>query len=69
MGAATYIAPLEQEVVERLAHIFGHGSAAANALAEAKRRRDSGENVTFFESVSRGQHYIVVGPPNGFPTV
>lgn len=40
---------ISEEVVKGTAEICGPHSAAANALAEASRRRERGEEVRFFK--------------------
>lgn len=44
--------------VERIAHIMGEQSAAAQALAELDRRTAAGENVKLY----RGHGSMFVGP-------
>lgn len=51
---------IEDAVLDKMAHILGDMSAAANAKDELERRRASGENVAAYRII--GKNTIVVGP-------
>lgn len=51
---------ISEDVVKRLAAIFGDNSAAAKALQDAEKRRAAGEVVKFYDGRHRGQSYLVV---------
>jgi len=49
-------------VLELVARIIGPQSAAAQALAEAARRRSAGEDVAIYEGRKRDSGLLFVGP-------
>jgi hypothetical protein len=50
---------VDEENLERIARIMGEGSASAQALAEAKRRREFEKDIVIYETNDRT---LVVGP-------
>lgn len=53
-----YLKPISEDVVKRLAYIFGPHSAAAQALADAAKRRAEGQTVEFVEAEEKGSGAI-----------
>jgi len=53
--------PVSREIVERVAHIIGQNSAAANALADLDRRLAAGKNAAIYLY----NQTFVVGPAPG----
>lgn len=53
-----FVQPIAESVLERVAYIMGPFSAARQALDDAKRRRDRGEEPHFY---TNGRTYFV-GP-------
>jgi hypothetical protein len=48
---------IDEDQAQRIAHIMGSDSAHAKALAEVRRRRESGESVSM---VKAGDHTVLV---------
>ena len=57
-----WVRPIREEVLKRLAHIFGEHSAAARALKDAEKRRSEGQTVEFYEASEKGSNAILVIP-------
>ena len=59
---ALWVRPIREDVLKRIAYIFGEHSAAAQALKDAERRRAEGETVEFYEASEKGSNAILVVP-------
>lgn len=54
--------PVDEGALEIVAQIIGPRSAAAQALAEAARRRATGEDVAIYQGHKRDSGTLFVGP-------
>ena len=59
MSEKRMLTEIDQADLERIANIIGAASAAAQALNDATRRRETGERVAFYRDKSGA---ILVGP-------
>jgi hypothetical protein len=57
-----WVRPISEDVLKRIANIFGEHSAAAQALKDAEERRASGQTVAFYEAHEKGSNAILVIP-------
>lgn len=57
-----WVRPISEDVLKRLANIFGEQSAAARALKDAEERRAAGQAVEFYEAHEKGSNAILVIP-------
>lgn len=55
--------PVDDDALQRMAHILGTSSAAAKAIAELKRRRAEGEQAFAYQVYGEaGSSTLIVGP-------
>ena len=64
MGAVNLFdgTPLDERMLSCVAYVIGEHSAAAQALAEAERRRASGEAVAIYRGRGKDRGALFVGP-------
>lgn len=55
-----HLEPIGEDVLKRLAYIFGECSAAAKALRDASERRARGEDVEFYQAKQGRSSAILV---------